>query len=88
MFFRDYAITLWHFFIAYKLIALFILLFIEEAGVPLPLPGDILVMYMGFGFHNGDLSALWSIPITALAVAGGSSTLYTVALRLGNPLLI
>ncbi len=84
---KDFAFNLWQFFIAYKLIALFVLIFIEEAGVPLPLPGDILVMYMGYRVQAGDLSALWSIPLTAVAVAAGSSTLYTVALKVGHPLL-
>lgn len=85
---KAFAMNLWQFFLAYKLIALFALIFIEEAGLPLPLPGDILVMYMGYRLHAGDLSALWSLPLTSLAVAGGSSTLYMVALKVGHPLLV
>lgn len=68
----------------YGLLALFVLLTLEEAGVWLPLPGDLVIMYFGFQAAKAPHPLLAALPallaITA-AVLCGSITLYAVVRR-------
>lgn len=79
------------FFIAhYGLIALFILLTIEEAGVWLPLPGDLLVVYFGYRVahsHHPLLTATHVLMTVTLAVLCGSTILYSLAHRYRSQIL-
>src|SRR5579871_5258234 len=63
----------------YGLAALFVLLLIEEAGVWLPLPGDLFVMYFGYRASQTAMPLLAVLPalltVTA-AVCCGSLLLY------------
>lgn len=70
----------------YGLLAPFGLLFLEEAGIPLVLPGDVLLMYLGHSLPDSVLA--WGITWLALliCVVAGSSVLYFVARRWGRPL--
>ncbi|GAC1434256.1 MAG: DedA family protein [Chloroflexota bacterium] len=58
------------------LISLMVLLAIEEAGVPLPLPGDLGVLYIGYLMGRG-LAQVWVVvPGLLLAVLTGATILY------------
>lgn len=62
------------------------LLLIEEGGVPLPVPGDVIVM---FSAHNargqwGELAAVFGL--LELSVLVGSGFLYAIASRYGRRL--
>jgi membrane protein DedA with SNARE-associated domain len=75
------------FYSAHHLGALSFLVFVEEAGIPIPVPGDTLVMLAGAVSHKTvdyDISVL---ALSSLAVFAGSSTLYGVTRRGGRPLL-
>jgi membrane-associated protein len=63
------------------------LLYIEESGVPLPVPGDFYIAFMGklYGGSMSNLLAAW-LGIIAIAVAG-SSNLYWLSRRWGPALL-
>jgi membrane protein DedA with SNARE-associated domain len=77
-----------HFLHTYLLPALFVLLVIEEAGVPLPVPGDMLILLVGTqatGLPIG--SSLAVIGVCTLAVVAGSSLLYLVMRHGGRALL-
>jgi membrane protein DedA with SNARE-associated domain len=67
--------------------ASFALLYIEESGVPLPVPGDVYVAYLGklnaSSFSNLVLSWLGIIAV----VVGGATNLYLVSRRFGPALL-
>ena len=68
----------------YGLIALFVLLVIEEAGVWLPVPGDIFVMYYGYRASQAPLPLVAALPALAVvtsAVTCGSIILYMVTRR-------
>ncbi len=68
-------------------LAPFLLLFLEEAGFPLPLPGDVMVMFAGYQVSQEAL-AWWQALLGCIAVvAGGSSVLYWTARRFGAQLL-
>ena len=63
--------------------ALFLLLFIEEAGIPLPVPGDTIILLAGAEVSNGRGSAVTAVWLVVLATLAGSSILYWVS-RLGG----
>jgi len=65
----------------------FLALYLEESGVPLPVSGDVFVVYLG---HQ----AAWSLPRLVLvwlglvvAVLAGSSNLYFISRRWGRRLV-
>lgn len=71
----------------YGYIALFILLTAEEAGIPLPVPGDLVIAYAGFLSFQGHLNWAAVFFVCLAAVALGSFILYSISLRWGHPLI-
>ena len=62
------------------------LLYVEESGVPLPVPGDVYVIYLGQASSgSASLIASW-LAIIAVVVAG-SSNLYLLSRRWGGRLI-
>src|SRR5271165_5042266 len=85
--FGRVAHALFHLYIHNELPALFGFLFIEEAGIPLPLPGDTLLLYAGT-HHNAAIGyGLIVVLIATLAVFSGSSLLYYIMRRGGRSVL-
>ena len=74
------------FFRHYPIETILVLITIEEAGVPLPLPGDTLLVLAGIQ-HHGFLFSVLVILAASVAVFIGSSALYFVVKRGGRPLL-
>jgi len=66
---------------------LFFLLLLEEAGIPLPIPGDTLIVFVGVRSRTGDANAALAILLVAAAATLGSSALYWLARRGGRPAL-
>lgn len=64
-------------------VALFILLCVEEAGVPLPLPGDTLILLAGSRASAGQANPWVAMTLIVCATLTGSSVLYWVS-RLGG----
>lgn len=73
-------------FVAHEFPVLFGLILIEEMGLPLPLPGDVLVAYAG-GLHHSPRDAVAVIGTVTFATAFGSSLLYLLARR-GGPAVV
>ena len=75
------------FYSSHELAGLFLFLLVEEAGLPLLFPGDLLIVAAGARRANvpGDWLAI--LGTAALAAALGSSFLYLLARRGGRPLL-
>lgn len=62
---------------------LFLLVFLVEAGVPIPIPYDILILAAGYRQVN-------FLPVALAVVFGnlaGSTILYLVSLKFGHPIL-
>lgn len=66
---------------------LFVALLVEEAGIPLPIPGDLLLVAMGALAASGAVSPLPTVAVAVAAVAIGSAVLHAVTVRAGRPLL-
>jgi membrane protein DedA with SNARE-associated domain len=80
--------VLLHFFYTHELVTLFFALLIEEAGVPIPVPGDTLLMLAGAEPHKTVWSGIAVVAVSSLAVFLGSSALYSVMHHGGRPLLL
>lgn len=72
---------------AYGYVLLFLVVLLEEAGLPLPLPGDLLLLYVGSLVTKGALSFGVAIGVVVTATLLGTSILYSLARRGGRPLL-
>lgn len=84
-----HALTRWvlHQYARQRFLILFSVVFVEEAGVPLPLPGDSLVMFAGGQTHKTIAYDVAVIALSSLAVFLGSSVLYFISWRGGRALL-
>jgi membrane protein DedA with SNARE-associated domain len=71
----------------YDTLAIVLLIFVEEAGVPLPLPGDIVMMLAGYRVAQGQMSLLPLLLSLELATVLGASILYWLGRRGGRPLV-
>lgn len=85
--FADAARAVNAFLAANTYLALLVMLFVEEAGVPLPVPGETLIAYTGFQIAAGGAAPLPALACILAGVGAGSSILYLVARWGGQPLL-
>ncbi len=67
----------------YGVFGAFGLLFVEEAGVPIMLPGDVMVMYAGYQVSLETLEYWQALLFCVLAVTAGASILYGISRRYG-----
>lgn len=72
----------WHY------LGLFLVLLVEEGGVPLPVPGDLFIAAMGFLASRGEASFAPTAAVVTAATVLGAGFLYLVSRRLGRPLLL
>ena len=84
---QDLAHLLEQFLTDYGYLAIFVLMFVEEAGLPLPLPNEVALMYVGYLSYQGKLDANLAGLVATLGAAGGSALLYTIARRGGRRLI-
>lgn len=81
------AQTLEQFLGTYGYVAILLLMFVEEAGLPMPLPNEVALMYVGYLAYQGRLDANIAAAVATTGAAGGSGLLYFIALRGGRPLI-
>ena len=74
-------------FNAHELATLLVAILVEEAGIPIPIPGDTLVMLAGTQTPHSIGHTLAVVGVSSLAVFLGSSVLFAVVQRGGRPLL-
>ena len=61
--------------------ALFVWLFIEETGFPLPLPGDLAMLLAGTRVAQGKMNLIWALFLLEVATLLGGSALYWLGAR-------
>jgi len=68
-------------------LASFIVILIEETGVPVPVPGDFLMLGVGVHARQGTVELWQALLVMELATLLGASILYVVAARAGRDLV-
>lgn len=68
--------------------ALLVLLLIEEAGIPLPIPGDVVIAYTGYEVSRGNIPYIGAFLLLLIAVLIGSSILYYLSARFGQKIVL
>src|SRR3712207_2132273 len=81
------AAFLWNLMETHDYQAVFLLIFIEEVGIPLPLPGDAVMLLAGYRVGQGQMNLLGVLVLLEVSTLLGTSILYWVAARGGRPLL-
>jgi membrane protein DedA with SNARE-associated domain len=66
---------------------IFVLVMLEETGIPLPTPGDLVMLLAGSRAAQGKMHLLWVLLLIQVATMVGASILFWVAARGGRPLL-
>jgi membrane protein DedA with SNARE-associated domain len=69
------------------LLAAFAFLLIEEAGVPVPVPGDVLMLILGVHARQGTVQLWEALVVTELGTMIGSTFLYFAARKAGRDLV-
>jgi membrane protein DedA with SNARE-associated domain len=78
------AHTVGHLLRRFGQLAAFGLLYLEESGVPMPMPGDVFVMYVGHRSARGLLTWLAAWLGLIAVVLLGASNLYWISRRWGR----
>lgn len=65
-----------------------LLLMLEESGVPLPVPGDLVLAYLGYEISKGLISFSLAFILMMLSVLTGSSILYYLSYRFGQRFIL
>ncbi len=79
--------TIGAFLIHQAVFAPFLLLFIEESGIPLPIPGDVYLAFTGYQVSKGSLPYWGAFAMLLIAVLAGSSILYFISAKWGTLLV-
>src|ERR1700716_1235286 len=84
---RDGAFVVGHLLRRFGVAAAFGLLYAEESGVPMPMPGDVFVMYVGHHATQSLLTILaaWLGLITVVVL--GASNLFFISQRWGRSIV-
>ena len=69
-------------------LAIFLIMAVEEAGVPMPVPGDGLLLFAGYLTSVGRLSLGGSLAVVDVGALIGASVLFWLAHQGGRPLLL
>ncbi len=85
--FDELIDTIQNFVVHQAVIAPILLLFIEESGIPLPIPGDVYLAFMGYQVSKGTVPYWAAFAMLLIAVLGGSSILYFISARWGKVLV-
>ncbi len=64
-----------------------LLLAIEESGIPLPIPGDVMIAYSGYNVSRGLLGYSTALIALMASVLLGSSILYWLSSKWGNTIV-
>jgi membrane protein DedA with SNARE-associated domain len=86
--FHHFGRLLAHFVALHQTIGLFLVIFAEEMGIPLPAPGDVAITWAGYlTTTNAIPHAMAYVAVVAGAVLG-SFCLYSISRRFGHRFLV
>jgi len=84
---QDGGFVVGHLLRRFGVPAAFGLLYAEESGVPMPMPGDVFVMYVGHHVAQSVLSLLTAWLALIAVVVLGASNLYWISARWGRSIV-
>ena len=67
---------------------LFLYILIEEIGVPLPIPGDALLLYLGIQSNQGEANLWLVLLVTCLGTLIATTILFLFARAVGRPFFL
>lgn len=76
---------MFEFFQTYSYVGLSLILLAEEGGIPLPIPGDIFIATVAALPNSNYFLTVLTVVISTLV---GSTILFSISKKFGNPLLI
>lgn len=82
------ARTLAHFVKTEQPLGLFLVIFAEELGIPLPAPGDVAITFGGYLTTTGAMPFALAFVSVVLGATLGSCCLYGLSRRFGHPFLV
>jgi membrane protein DedA with SNARE-associated domain len=71
----------------YDEVAVALLVLVDEAGIPMPVPSDLAVMLAGHRLASGEMHLLGTLALLETALLVGASVYYWLGARGGRPLL-
>jgi membrane protein DedA with SNARE-associated domain len=77
-----------HFVRTHQAVGLFLVIFAEELGIPLPAPGDAAITYGGYLTTTGAIPYPLAYVAVITAATSGSFCLYALSRRFGHPFLV
>lgn len=81
----DYTDGMQAFVHNHAVLAPLFFLLVEEMGIPLPVSGDAIIAYVGYGLSKSDSATLWQATIVALvSVLLGATVLFYLSKRWGQ----
>lgn len=80
-------VLLGHLLASYGLLAIFLVMLIKEAGVPLPVPSDLIMVTAGVQVATGAYSLLLLLLALELALLVGASIQFLLARRVGRSVI-
>jgi len=81
---RDMAHIILGAAVAHAYITLFLAIAVEEAGIPLPFPGDLVIAYYGHRARGDPYEIAQTILVCALASTAGTQAPYWLSRRFGR----
>jgi membrane protein DedA with SNARE-associated domain len=72
----------------WKYLGLFAAILAEEAGVPLPIPGDLFIAAMGFMAYRGGAAFAPVVAVVTAATVAGAMALYLLSRHAGRPMVV
>ncbi|MSQ14327.1 MAG: DedA family protein [Dehalococcoidia bacterium] len=87
-FLKDVPGTIINLLGTYNFAAVLLLVFLEEAGLPLPVSGDIILIITGYHVFNGLVNPALAMVAVELGSLGGASFLYFVGKNGGHAVVL
>ncbi|MBV8719075.1 MAG: DedA family protein [Chloroflexi bacterium] len=85
--FTDVRFAVQSFLQQHGVLAAFVLILVEEAGIPVPVPGDFLMLGMGVQARQGRIPLWQALLAMEAATLVGATVLYLVSARVGRNLV-
>ena len=74
--------------VSHPLVVVALVIFAEEFGIPTPLPGEVIMLFAGYGVAQGRFPLWLVLLVEEVATVAGSSGLYFFSRGAGRPLIM